>query len=266
MAACTIFKNFATPVEDVSLIILANRIASHQYKGQVKEIRDLVASGRTEDAQTRKQQLPAFTPSATFKEKRLLPNMEQYSGFVHLDFDKLTNEQLEAAFQIMAAIPYTFLCFVSPSGNGLKVFVEVTTGAELHNTAYQQVMKYYENASGLQADVKCKDITRLCFVSHDPQLYKNLYNEKFPIKIERLSDQTGITTPGDEPNDESNPRDQYLLKFQQQVFFTNKKLPIPMETVIIICTYWHQIVTVPAFLSKLHWSYARSILTFLKKK
>ncbi len=223
MAACTIFKNFATPVEDVSLIILANRIASDQYKGQVKEIRDLVASGITEDAQTRKQQLPAFTPSATFKGKRLLTNLEQYSGFVHLDFDKLTNDKLEAAFQIMATIPYTFLCFVSPSGNGLKVFVEVTTGAELHNTAYQQVMKYYENASGLQADVKCKDMTRLCFVSHDPQLYKNLYNEKFPVKDEGLSGPPGITTPANEASYEPDPADQYGLLFQQQVLFTNQK-------------------------------------------
>jgi hypothetical protein len=167
MAACTIFKNFATPVENVSLIILSNWIASDKYKAQVEEIRALIVQGKSEKAQAKKQQLPAFTPSATFKEKRLLPNMEQYSGFVHLDFDKLTLEQLNAAFQIIAAIPYTFICFISPSGNGLKVFIEVNTGAEHHDTAYHQVKEYYENATGLKADVKCKDITRLCFVSHD---------------------------------------------------------------------------------------------------
>ena len=63
MAACTIFKNFATPVENVSLIILSNWIASDKYKTQVTEIRDLIAQGKTEEAQTKKQQLPAFTPS-----------------------------------------------------------------------------------------------------------------------------------------------------------------------------------------------------------
>ncbi|MFZ1856636.1 MAG: BT4734/BF3469 family protein, partial [Chitinophagaceae bacterium] len=182
MAASTIFKNFATPVENVSLIILSNWIASDKYKAQVEEIRDMIAQGNAEEAQKKKQQLPAFTPSATFTEKRLLPNMENYSGFVHLDFDKLTPEQLNAAFQIIAAISYTFICFISPSGNGLKVFIEVNTGADHHDTAYQQVMEYYQNATGLKADLKCKDITRLCFVSHDPQLYKNIYNEKFPVK------------------------------------------------------------------------------------
>ncbi|MBK6937992.1 MAG: hypothetical protein IPH18_14765 [Chitinophagaceae bacterium] len=117
MAACTIFKNFATPVENVSLIILSNWIASDKYKAQVEEIRDLIAQGKTEEAQAKKQQLPAFTPSATFAEKRLLPNMEQYSGFVHLDFDKLSTEQL-AAFQIIAAIPYTFFALSVRAATG----------------------------------------------------------------------------------------------------------------------------------------------------
>ena len=223
MAASTIFKNFATPVENVSLIILSNWIASGKYKAQVEEIRDLIAQGKTEKAQAKKQQLPAFTPSATFTEKRLLPNMENYSGFVHLDFDKLTPEQLNAAFQIIAAIPYTFICFISPSGNGLKVFIEVNTGAEHHDTAYQQVMEYYQNATGLKADVKCKDITRLCFVSHDPQLYKNTYNEKFRVKDIPVQANPVHVVTMQETREESTAPDEYLLTFQQQITFTNQK-------------------------------------------
>jgi hypothetical protein len=223
MAACTIFKNFATPIEDVSLIILSNWIASDKYKAQVTEIRDLIAQGKTEEAQALKQQLPAFTPSAIFKDKRLLPNMEQYSGFVHLDFDKLSKEELDAAFQIIEAIPYTFLCFISPSGNGLKVFIEVNTGAEHHDTAYLQVMQYYQNATGLKADEKCKDIPRLCFVSHDPQLYKNIYNEKFQVKDIPVSNLPLLSTPVIQTVEERNSSDEYFLQFQQQVLFTNQK-------------------------------------------
>jgi hypothetical protein len=223
MAACTIFKNFATPVENVSLIILSNWIASDKYKKPVTEIRDLITEGKTEEAQAKKQQLPAFTPSATFKEKRLLQNMEQYSGFVHLDFDKLSKEEIDAAFQIIAAIPYTFLCFISPSGNGLKVFIEVNTGAEHHETAYLQVMQYYQNATGLKADEKCKDITRLCFVSYDPQLYKNIYNEKFQVKDIPVSNLPLTSTPVIQTVEENSSSDEYLLQFQQQVLFTNQK-------------------------------------------
>ena len=223
MAVCTIFKNFTIPVEDVSLIILSNWIASEKYKPAVTEIRDLMAQGKTEEAQAKKQQLPAFTPSATFKDKRLLPNMVQYSGFVHLDFDKLTPEQLIAVFQIIIAIPYTFLCFISPSGNGLKVFIEVNTGAEHHDTAYHQVKQYYEKATDLKADVKCKDITRLCFVSHDPQLYKNIYNKKFPVQDIPVQQKPVPVITIQEPKEESTASDEYLLIFQQQITFTNQK-------------------------------------------
>lgn len=211
------------PVENVSLIVLSNWIASDKYKEPVTEIRVLVAQGKTEEAQLKKQQLPAFTPSATFTEKRLLPNMEHYSGFVHLDFDKLSPGQLEAAFQTITAIPYTFLCFISPSGNGLKVFIEVNTGAEHHDVAYIQVMQYYENATGLKADEKCKDITRLCFVSHDPQLYKNIYNEKFIVKdIPDQARPVPVIVTNEQP-EESTTSDEWLLIFQQQVLFTNQK-------------------------------------------
>lgn len=223
MAVCTIFKNFTIPVENVSLIILSNWIASGKYKEQVAAIRGLIAQGKTEEAQAKKQQLPAFTPSATFNEKRVLPNMEQYSGFVHLDFDKLTTEQLNAAFQIIAAIPYTFLCFISPSGNGLKVFIEVSTGAEHHDTAYQQVKQYYENATGLKADEKCKDITRLCFVSHDPQLYKNIYNEKFQVADVPETKAETLSATVNEKKESNAASDEYFLIFQQQILFTNQK-------------------------------------------
>lgn len=183
MATCTIFKNFTIPVENKSLLLIAKDIASDMYKDEVEAIRLLIAQGRKEEAQELKRKLLAFTPSATFREQRLLANMVQYSGFVHLDFDKLSPEQLEAAFKIIASIPHTFLCFRSPSGNGLKVFIEVNTGAEHHDLAYQQVQQYYEHRLSIASDPKCKDITRLCFMSHDPGLYKNISNQKFEVNL-----------------------------------------------------------------------------------
>ena len=224
MASVTLFKNFSTPVEDVSLIILSNWLASDKYKKLVEEVRVLFAQGKTEEAQALKQQLPAFTPSATFKEKRLLPNMEQYSGFVHLDFDKLQPQQLEAAFKTVSELPFTFLCFRSPSGIGLKVFVEVTTGPEQHETAYRKVKEYYEKATGLKADEKCKDITRLCFVSYDPDLYKNISNQKFQVMEVPLSGSTSVISVT-KPTVQDNPeQDNYLFRFQQQITFTNQKM------------------------------------------
>ena len=229
MASSTIFKNFSTPVERRSLILIAKDISSDKYKLQVEKVRTLIAEGKFEEAQEAKKQILAFTPSAVFTEKRLMQFVEMYSGFIHLDFDKLTPEQLEAARKIIAEIPYTFLCFISPSGNGLKVFVEVTTGIGHHEIAYQQVQHYYENATGLKADPACKDITRLCFMSHDPQLIKNLQNKKFEVLFNEApkteSNANSLKTPSQNQAVQQEPEDlNAAFIFNQQIQFTNQKI------------------------------------------
>lgn len=227
MASSTIFRNFTVPVEKKSLLLIGNDIANGKYKAEVEEIRALLVQGKAEEAATKKKQLLAFTPSAVFTEKRQMPYLEMYSGFVHLDFDKLIPEQLDTAFKVIAEIPYTFLCFISPSGNGLKVFIEVNTGIEHHDTAYLQVQQYYEEATGLKADPSCKDITRLCFMSYHPGLYKNIRNEKFKVQLPEIFTQPEpqpkakpvIPVVQQEPEEDLNT----AFIFNQQIQFTNQK-------------------------------------------
>ncbi|MDQ6812427.1 MAG: hypothetical protein M3040_01605 [Bacteroidota bacterium] len=219
MATCTVFKNFAYPVENKSIIILAKEIASDKFKAPVEEIRSLIAQGKPEEAAAKKEMLLAFTPSATFKEKRLPTHVNQYSGFIHLDFDKLSPEQMEVAFAVISSTPYTFLCFKSPSGNGLKVFVEVTTGAEYHFIAYHQVTQFYEQKLGIPSDPKCKDITRLCFISHHPQLYKNINHVKFDVNINAIPK----TDPTKETASTEQEENEYTQALQECVIFTEQK-------------------------------------------
>jgi hypothetical protein len=228
MASSTIFKNFTVPVEKKSLLLIGKDIISDKYKTEVEEIRNLIAQGNKAEADNKKKQLLAFTPSAVFTEKRLMQYLEMYSGFVHLDFDKLTPEQLQTAFAIISKISYTSLCFISPSGNGLKVFVEVSTELEHHDIAYQQVQKYYEDATGLKADPSCKDVTRLCFMSHDPNAYRTIQNEKFivalPQFIQEQQSQTPTAIAPVVPIEPAEPEDLNItFLFNQQIQFTNQK-------------------------------------------
>ena len=228
MASSTIFKNFTIPVEKKSLLLIGKDIISDKYKTEVEEIRNLIAQGNKAEADNKKKQLLAFTPSAVFSEKRQMPFLEMYSGFVHLDFDKLTPEQLQTAFAIISKISYTSLCFISPSGNGLKVFVEVSTELEHHDIAYLQVQKYYEDATGLKADPSCKDVTRLCFMSHDPNAYRTIQNEKFivalPQFIQEQQSQTPTAIAPVVPIEQAEPEDLNItFLFNQQIQFTNQK-------------------------------------------
>jgi hypothetical protein len=185
MSACTIFKNFTVPVEDKSLVIISKWIAEVITKPKSRKSAHWYGKAKLRKHPTKRSnsslsRLPAFS------KKKANAILERYTGFLHLDFDKLTPEQLQQAFQVISGIPYTFICFVSPSGNGLKVFIEVDTGVEHHETAYRQVQKFYEEATGLKADPSCKDITRLCFMSYHPSLYKNLDYQKFKVEVQEL--------------------------------------------------------------------------------
>jgi hypothetical protein len=263
MSSCTIWKHFAIPLENKCLNEISEIITSVKYKIEVDEIQLLIAEGKKENAKAKKQKLLAFTPSATFRGQRLLTNMEQYSGFIHLDFDNLTSEQLIEAFKIICSIPYTLLCFRSPSGNGLKVFVEVNTGVEKHDIAYKQVQEFYEKKLGIASDPKCKDVTRLCFMSHDPVLYKNLNNEKFEIKLS-----TVLPPPFPTVEDQSNSRLKMSGKKHclNACISPNRKKHTQKATVMNLFMYSHQTQTGKAFRKKLLCNFACRNLICLKKK
>ncbi|MBK7633934.1 MAG: hypothetical protein IPJ13_06300 [Saprospiraceae bacterium] len=80
-----------------------------------------------------------------FSTRRKAENLEMYSSYIHLDYDKLSSTELLSIKEIVSACPFTVLAFVSPSGDGLKVFIEVNSGSEQHALAYQQVKDYYNN-------------------------------------------------------------------------------------------------------------------------
>ncbi|WP_082391421.1 DUF3987 domain-containing protein [Jiulongibacter sediminis] len=223
MASSTIFKGFSTPIENKSLLLLSKRVGTDEFKETVEEVRRLKELGQIEEAQKLKQSLLAFTPSATFKGRRLMAEIDHYSGFVHLDFDKIPENQLTIAIDKITQDLHTFWCFRSPGGDGLKVFVQVDSGQEHHDIAYLQVQEYYEKLTGLPADEKCKDITRLCFFSYDPDMYRNISNQKFEVKRPlQIIETVEKSTP---PPVTTTEKPSHILEelFRSQVNFTNQK-------------------------------------------
>jgi hypothetical protein len=208
MASSTIFKNFNQPIENKSLLLITKDIAEGKYKDIIEPIRMAIGMGKTDRVDKFKRELPAFTPSGTFEGGRKMEYLKMYSGFVHLDFDKLTPDELAKAKSQVCDMPTTFACFTSPSGNGIKVFIEVDSSVEHHSIAYKQVQEHYEQVLGIEADPKCKDVTRLCFVSHDTEAYRNIQNVKFKVQLPpdaTIMQEPKPTVPPPVIQDEYNP-------------------------------------------------------------
>ena len=126
-----------------------------------------------------KESLPSFTVSATFNDRRIKENVKDYNGLIHLDYDGVDNpEQLK---DVVSKLETTYCAFISPSGNGLKVFVKTNSKQSDHSKAFKIVNEYYKDITGVESDQSVKDLTRLCFVSYDSKIFINENSKVFDI-------------------------------------------------------------------------------------
>lgn len=214
MTRVSIFQNFNNPVQIITLQDLISNIKTGTYKDDVNTIRMAIGMGKPERADELKKNLLAFTPSATYSGGRKKEFIQEYNQIIHLDFDKIDEEDLLQITTQTASIPYTLACFKSPSGNGLKVFIQVDSLVQHHDLAYKQIQEYYEKQLGINADPKCKDVTRLCFVSFDENAYYNPLATIFAVntKVEEKEVNQSVQITSSNTDD----------VFQYCVEFTNK--------------------------------------------
>jgi Virulence-associated protein E/VirE N-terminal domain/Domain of unknonw function from B. Theta Gene description (DUF3874) len=169
----TIFKNFNEVVEYKSLLTILEEIKTGKYKPGIVYLRKSLAENKTEAYNKAKKSLPAFTPSAKFVGGRKLEFLAEYSKCIILDIDKLNEKDLQNATHLANQSEFTFASFISPSGNGLKILVKISSDKANHKEAFLLVQGHYESILKLEIDKSGKDVTRLCFYSFDENLFLN---------------------------------------------------------------------------------------------
>ena len=180
----SVYQNFATKLEDRNLVDVLQEIKSEKYQSEINSIRYAIHKGEDKTADKIKSELIGFTMSGTFGTSRTKANLHTYSQIIGLDFDHIPHTELDTLVTMINECKYTFASFISPSGEGIKVFIKINSNATQHTMAYNQVATYYKTISGYDFDPKCKDIPRLCFVSSDPELHLNENATIFEVQEE----------------------------------------------------------------------------------
>jgi hypothetical protein len=120
--------------------------------------------------QSQKKELPCFTPTGLFFPRNSI-GIVQYSGVICLDIDDVAN--VDSLKERCKSLPWVWCSYISPSGNGLKVFVRTMTDLEYYQrTEIEIAVKFYESTSFMR-DIRAKDLPRLQFVSYDARIYVN---------------------------------------------------------------------------------------------
>jgi predicted P-loop ATPase len=198
----TIFRNFNEVVAQKSLKEITEIIRDGMFRKQVETLQQTLVEKGTEAYGKSKKELPAFTPSGKFEGGRKPAYLKEYSKLIILDIDKLKVEQVNELRVKINNCAYTHCSFLSPSGLGLKIMVKIRSKLENHKQAFNTVKFYYEGLLGVPIDPSGKDVTRLCFLSYDPDLYMNPDSKAFPVNKEKAD---------------------HIQTFQKQVEFTNQK-------------------------------------------
>lgn len=152
-------------------------------------VRSQIESLRHEEDPIARKELKAALPVVCWSgrfTKRNEASMEEHSGLLCLDIDKMPPEAMASERDRLKADPITFALFTSPSGDGLKVLVRVETDKAGHRHAFAALVK---RMASPYLDRFTSDPARACFLSWDPDLYVNEEAEVFtPPAIMRVVD------------------------------------------------------------------------------
>lgn len=152
----------------------AERAAIHADRDKVQQALTALTEG--------KSKLPAVTLSTICKGGHGAKDAVEHSGIYQVDIDLKDNADLEQqkpkikkALMRRAAQVVGF--FDSPSG-GLKLLVAVnhrSLDKHEHEHAFKLANDSIREATGvdLEMDRACRDLTRTCFLSHDPDAWTN---------------------------------------------------------------------------------------------
>jgi hypothetical protein len=169
-----------TECRDAKITNLFTAIRTGKYRKPIEAIRELYASvlketGSRKEAKkavdSLKKQLPGVTPSGQFS-RRAGDALVQHSGIYCADLDFL-GTQIEPVGRLLRSSMHLFALFVSPTGDGLKAWFKISDDPERHGDSIRALAKHIFELTGAVIDQSCTDVSRLCFVSFDPDIYIN---------------------------------------------------------------------------------------------
>ncbi|MCK0159593.1 BT4734/BF3469 family protein [Allomuricauda sp. F6463D] len=158
-------------------------IKNGKYKNLINNCRYYTSIGDYDSYKSLKVKLPIVTFCGTFENGRKLENLVSYNGLMILDIDDLEIKEVENLKGLICKDKFVYALWRSPSGMGLKALIKVSDDPNFHKSSFRSLQDYFQKKYKIELDKSGSDITRLCFVSWDKDLYLNESSEVYLDKI-----------------------------------------------------------------------------------
>lgn len=174
------FSVFDEHAVDMTLEEFVKLLRGERWKAQVEEYQRLKASGRETEAKKLKRKLAALVIAGRCDGSHAETNLKQWSGDAMLDVDKC-NGRVSEFLQVLKDTPWVKAAWRSVSYDGLKLVVRVEAeSVDEYRLAYALVAWHVAQLLAFPCDMSCKNPTRPCFASYDPEAFFRPDTEVFP--------------------------------------------------------------------------------------
>ena len=179
-----IFLDFYRIIAEMTEEEIVSVIGSPKYRNIVESVRRTFLEQGEKTANEEKKKLPSVTFSANYRGGRSNATLVKYLGYIVIDIDHLSKEELARILQTVRACSYTRIAFISPKGMGLKIIAHtqrpdgtlpdtIQEIEDFHNAAYNKVASFYSQLCQTEIDTSGQDVGRTCLLSYDPGIYFN---------------------------------------------------------------------------------------------
>ena len=174
------FSVFDEHAVDMTLEEFVKLLRGERWKVQVEEYQRLKASGRETEAKKLKRKLAALVIAGRCEGSHAETNLKQWSGDAMLDVDKC-NGRVSEFLQVLKDTSWVKAAWRSVSYDGLKLVVRVEAeSVDEYRLAYALVAWHVAQLLAFPCDMSCKNPTRPCFASYDPEAFFRPDTEVFP--------------------------------------------------------------------------------------
>lgn len=154
--------------ENIPLVALFRRLGYPSCPKVLERLRTL--EPESSEYKRLKLSLPCFMLSATTKTGgHRLEDLDHHTGLLQIDLDNLGTQKAVSTRNVLEADPYVLAAWLSPGGRGVKAIMCIPASLETHAASYRAAAAHFKNNYDLKIDPRCRDASRLCFISHDPE-------------------------------------------------------------------------------------------------
>ncbi|MFI8604226.1 BT4734/BF3469 family protein [Cellulophaga baltica] len=178
------FENIYTKsIVQSNLLDELKDIKEGKYKSIIEKCRFFTNNKDYDSYKTLKIKLPIVTFCGTFKKGRKLENLDVYNNIMILDIDHIDLSVLSDIKDKLTNDKHIYAVWLSPSNEGLKALVKIDSKPEEHKSSFNSLKVYFKGKYDIILDNSGSDVTRLCFVSYDKNLFLNVNSEIYKDKL-----------------------------------------------------------------------------------